>query len=281
MSAKRKKLFFQTVWMAVGILMFIALMMPLYWMLCSSFMSTTEIFDRPPHLIPPHPTLKAYKDILNMPTVDVMHAFKNSFIIAFGCMIISVTLSVPAAYALAKRKMKGSGIIILVFLISQMLPEVFTLTPYLAIFRKLGLYNTYFAPMIACCTLAVPFCVIMLRPYFLTVPQELEDAARIDGCSHWKAFVKVMMPIASPGIAVAFVFSFLFAYGDMMYSLNLTNDSTMWPVTTGIYSAVGRYGMAWDRGMAFACLIVLPVFVIFLLLQRYIVEGLTSGSVKG
>ncbi len=162
-----------------------------------------------------------------------------------------------------------------------MLPQVFTLVPDFIIFKSVGIYNTYWAPIFANCTVAIPFSILMLRTYFLSIPKEVDDAALIDGCNHFQSFLKIMMPMASTGIVVSFVFSFLFGYADMMFSLTFINDSRMWPVTTGIYNVVGRYGIEWSRAMAFGCLAVAPVVLIFLLMERYIVEGLASGAVKG
>ena len=196
-------------------------------------------------------------------------------------MAISVVLFTMASYGLARFNIKGKILIIFLFLVSQMLPQVFTLVPDFIIFKSVGIYNTYWAPIFANCTVAIPFSILMLRTYFLSIPKEVDDAALIDGCNHFQSFLKIMMPMASTGIVVSFVFSFLFGYADMMFSLTFINDSRMWPVTTGIYNVVGRYGIEWSRAMAFGCLAVAPVVLIFLLMERYIVEGLASGAVKG
>ena len=113
------------------------------------------------------------------------------------------------------------------------------------------------------------------------IPTEIDEAARIDGCNAFQSFIRVMLPMSANGLAVTFVFSFLFGYQDMMYSLTYVTDSAMWPVTTGIYNVVGRYGVEWCRAMAFGCMAVLPVILIFVFMQKYIVQGLTAGAVKG
>lgn len=121
----------------------------------------------------------------------------------------------------------------------------------------------------------------MMRAFFVGIPTEIDEAARIDGCNAFQSFIRVMLPMSANGLAVTFVFSFLFGYQDMMYSLTYVTDSTMWPVTTGIYNVVGRYGVEWCRAMAFGCMAVLPVILIFVFMQKYIVQGLTAGAVKG
>lgn len=166
-------------------------------------------------------------------------------------------------------------------MISQMLPQIATLVPNFIIFQKLGIYNTYLSPIFADATLGIPFCILMMRTYFLSVPHEIDEAARVDGCNSLQSFGMVVLPMCKGGVVVAFVFSFLFAYSDLVYSLTYVNNSDKWPVTVGIYNAIGRYGTAWTQAMAFSTIVVLPIIIIFILMQNYIVEGLTAGSVKG
>ncbi|WP_195283482.1 carbohydrate ABC transporter permease [Harryflintia acetispora] len=282
MSAKTKKQFFKVFWIVVGIVCFLIMMFPLYWMFSCSLKTENEIFARPPYYLPPNPNLDAYiSQLAKVEQFPIIASFKNSFIISVATMAISVVLSTMASYGLARFNIKGKNLIIFLFLVSQMLPQVFTLVPDFIIFKSVGIYNTYWAPIFANCTVAIPFSILMLRTYFLSIPKEVDDAALIDGCNHFQSFLKIMMPMASTGIVVSFVFSFLFGYADMMFSLTFVNDSSMWPITTGIYNVVGRYGIEWSRAMAFGCLAVAPVVLIFLLMERYIVEGLASGAVKG
>ncbi|PWM38353.1 MAG: carbohydrate ABC transporter permease [Clostridiales bacterium] len=282
MSAKTRKQFFKVFWIVVGVVCFLIMMFPLYWMISCSLKTESEIFARPPYYFPPNPNLDAYiTQLSNVEQFPIINSFKNSMIISLATMAISVVLSTMASYGLARFNIKGKNLIIFLFLVSQMLPQVFTLVPDFIIFKSVGIYNTYWAPIFANCTVAIPFSILMLRTYFLSIPKEVDDAALIDGCNHFQSFLKIMMPMASTGIVVSFVFSFLFGYADMMFSLTFINDSRMWPVTTGIYNVVGRYGIEWSRAMAFGCLAVAPVVLIFLLMERYIVEGLASGAVKG
>ena len=140
-------------------------------------------------------------------------------------LVLSVALSVPAAYGLARFRLKGKKVIILAFVVTQMLPSVFLLTPIVySIQTDWDLYNTYLPPIICDSTIAVPFAVLILRTYFLSIPKELDDSAKIDGCNHFTAFLRIMVPIAYPGIIVAAVFSFLFAWGDLIYGLTFINN---------------------------------------------------------
>jgi len=265
----------------IAVICFLIMIFPLYWMFTSSLKEETSIFASPPELFPLNPSLSAFTTQLSMTTFDIPRALLNSFLISGSTMIISAILSIMAAYGLARFKIRGFKIIIFLFLVSQMLPQIFTLIPNFIIFKKIGIYNTYWAPILSNCTLAIPFCVLMMRTYFIGIPKEIDEAARIDGCNSLQSFFRVMLPMCSGGVIVCFVFSFLFGYGDMVYSLTYVSDSTKWPVTTGIYNVVGRYGIEWSRSMAFGSMVVLPVVLIFIFMQKYIVAGLTNGSVKG
>ncbi|NLJ30041.1 MAG: carbohydrate ABC transporter permease [Clostridiales bacterium] len=265
----------------VAILLFVVMIFPLYWMITASFKKEVDIFLSPPQFFPVNPSLQAYTAQLTSNVFDIFQGLGNSMFISCVTMVLAASLSILAAYGLARFRIHGKKVILLLFLISQMLPQVATLVPNFLIFKSIGLYNTYGASIFADATLGIPFCVLMMRTYFLSVSKEIDEAARIDGCTSFQSFVRIMLPICSGGIAVSFVFSFLFAYSDLIYSLTYINDSTKWPVTVGIYNAIGRYGTAWSQAMAFGMITILPILLIFIFMQKYIIEGLTAGSVKG
>lgn len=253
---------------------------PVFWIIISSLKTDSEIFQYPPTFLPAKPTLSAY---LNQIVGDysILKGLKNSFIISGLSCILSMTLAVPAAYGLARFEIKGRKIFILSFLITQMLPVTLLLTPLFLIFRNMNILNTYLGPILANATTAIPFVVIILRTYFQKLPRELDDAALIDGCSNFKTFYKIMLPISQSGLVTAGVFSFLFAWNDLIYSLTFIGSQSARPLTAGIYNFISKYGIQWNNIMAFSTLIVLPVILIFIFLQKYIVAGLTAGSVKG
>lgn len=271
-----KKSFYLTIG---AILICIFFLFPLYWMLVSSLKTDTEIFKNPTAIFPSKLYFGAYLNQFHTNN-SLIKGFANSTIISLGTTILSTILVVPAAYGLATFKFVGRKIIILLFLISQMLPPSLILTPLFVIFYKLGLLDNYLAPIIAVSTNAVPFAILILRTYFLSIPRELTEAAKIDGCNTFTAFVRIMIPIAYPGIVVGAVFSFLFAWGDLMYSLTFLRNENMQPMTLGIYNFIGKYGMQWNSILAFGTITVLPVVLIFIFLQKYIVSGMTNGAVK-
>jgi multiple sugar transport system permease protein len=250
---------------------------PLYWIVVNSFKLDSEIFAGTPTLWPQKFTLTAYYDQLHNLSVTM----KNSCIIAIGSMALSLCLSVPAAYGLARYKVKGMKIFVLIFLVTQMLPASLVLTPLFLIFSKLGFLNTYLAPILSTATISIPFIILMLRPGFLSLPKELEDAAKIDGCNAIRTFIKIAIPIAKPTVITAACFSFVFAWNDLAYSMTFNTKEIMRPMTAAIYTFMNQYGTKWNSIMAFGVLLILPSCIIFVTMQKYIVEGMTSGSVKG
>lgn len=169
---------------------------------------------------------------------------------------------------------------ILFFLITQMLPSTLVLTSLYIMFSKIGLLNTYWAPILADATLGILFSIIILRTYFLSIPKELDEAANIDGCGHWKSFFLIMLPIAKPGVVVVAVFSFVYAWGDLIYGITFITNPNMRPITSSIYNYVQQYQTLWNSTMAFGIIAISPVVLIFIFMQRYIVSGLTNGAVK-
>ncbi|RST79993.1 carbohydrate ABC transporter permease [Blautia sp. SG-772] len=263
----------------VGLCIFAVLIFPLYWMVVTALKTQTDIFAIPTPLWPKNLYLDAFKEQLSL-SGDTLRGFKNSAIIAVGATAISTILAIPAAYGLARFRFKAKKGLILFFLITQMLPSTLVLTPLYIMFSKMGLLNTYVAPMLADATLGIPFSIIILRTYFISIPKELDEAANIDGCGHIKSFFMIMLPIAKPGVVVAAVFSFVYAWGDLIYGITFITNPNMRPITSSIYNYVQQYQTLWNSTMAFGIIAISPVILIFIFMQKYIVSGLTNGAVK-
>ncbi|MCR5581914.1 MAG: carbohydrate ABC transporter permease [Pseudobutyrivibrio sp.] len=276
MKRERKE---NTISFIVGFLIFIILMFPLYWMIVTALKTQVEIFQVPTPLWPRDLTLEAFKSQFAESSAT-MQGFKNSFLIAFCAMAISTILSIPAAYGLARFRFGSKKLLILFFLMMQMLPSTLILTPLYIMFSKMGLLNNYLAPILADATLGIPFSIIILRTYFLSIPKELDEAAAIDGCNPVTSFFKIMLPIAKPGVVVAAVFSFVYAWGDLIYGITFMTDPNMRPITSNIYNYVQQYQTLWNATMAFGLVAIFPIVLIFIFMQKYIVSGLTNGAVK-
>jgi multiple sugar transport system permease protein len=267
-------------YVVLGACIFVVLMFPLYWMLVTSLKTQLEIFSIPTPLWPRALTFESYARQMAASS-DTLQGFRNSLVIALGAAAISTVLAIPAAYGLARFRFKARKPFILIFLITQMLPSTLVLTSLYIMMSRMNLLNTYWAPIIGDATLGIPFSVIILRTYFISIPKEMDEAAKIDGCTALGAFARVMLPIAKPGITVSIVFSFVYAWGDLIYGLTFILNPVMRPITSSIYNYVQQYQTLWNSTMAFGIIAIFPVILIFIFMQRYIVSGLTNGAVKG
>jgi multiple sugar transport system permease protein len=266
---------------AVSVLVLIVIMFPIYWMVVTSFKTEIEIFRVPPTLFPKVLNTDSYAAQLRHGDFNMFLSFRNSFTISFSAMLIALALAIPASYGIARFQFKGKRIFILSFLISQMLPVSVILTPMFIIFRDLHLLNKHLSAILADATIGIPFSILVLQSFFASIPKELEDAARIDGCNRFLSFLLVFIPIAFPGVIVCAVFSFLYGWGDLAYGMTFLQDQAMRPITAGMFNFLGQYGTKWSYLTAFAVVTILPVTLIFVFMQKYIISGLTSGAVKG
>lgn len=252
---------------------------PIYWMITTSIKPIQDIFSTPPIIIPKVIQFDAYiKNLIE--DQSLLPYLKNSFIIATGTVLLTLLIALPSAYALARFKLKGTSIFLLILLITQMIPGIMTAMPLFILFSKIDLLNSYWALIIGNTTTALPFAIIVMRPFFLSIPRGLEDAAVIDGCNAFTAFIRVILPLTKPAVLTVGTFSFLFAWGDLIFALTLATDEKIRPLTMGITKFIGQYGTQWDNLMAVSTIATAPIIIVFLLLQKYIVSGITAGSDK-
>ena len=249
---------------------------PLYMLAMTSFKSNNEILIV--SFLPLYPTVDPW---LNQLTSDeFLHSVRNSFGIATFAMCLSFLFGVAAGYGMARYYIPGKSGILLTFLITQMMPASVLLMPMFLMFSRLGWLNTYHAPAIAITSGSIPFIVVTLRPYFMTIPKSLEDAARIDGCNAFTAFLRIMMPVIRTGLITIIAITFLHGWNDLIFSMTFNTDVTMRPLTANISRYQDQYGTRWNMLMAYGMILVTPVTLAFIFLQKYIIGGLTAGSVK-
>ncbi len=265
----------------ISIIILCVLLFPLFWIFVTSLKTEQEIFRIPPTFYPHKLNLGSYAAQIETGDFNMFRAFGNSFIISIGAMLIAVVLAVPASYAIAKYHFVGRNAMLLGFLVTQMLPVSVLLTPMFIMFKGMNVYNTWISAILADATLGIPFSVLILKNYFASIPKELEEAAYIDGCGRFKAFLKVLIPVAKPGIVVCAIFSFLYSWGDLAYGMTFILDQKKRPITAGIFNFMGQYGTTWSYLTAFAIVTIIPVALIFIFMQKYIIAGMTSGAVKG
>jgi multiple sugar transport system permease protein len=265
---------------AGGIVIVGLYLFPVYWMIATSLKSSGQIFDIPPRIIPSPATVESYSSaVVNNP--DVTRAMFNSLVISVGAGILTLVLAAPAAYALARLRLRFAAAMVLALLISQLLPSVVVAGPLFVIFSRLGVINSYLALILADTSVALPFAIIILRPMFLSIPTDLEDAARVDGCTRARAFWHVILPLVRPGLITAGTFAFLLTWGEFVFGLSLTTSDEMQPVTAALNRFIGQYGTNWNDLMAVSTTVALPVIALFAAIQRFIVGGLTVGATKG
>lgn len=263
----------------IAIFIMIVFLFPVYWMAKTSVTPITELYHNPPHIVPVKATLDAYINNF-IRNKDMIGYIGNSVIIAVGTMLLSLLLAVPAAYALARLSIKGKAVIMILLLSIQMLPGIMMAMPLFMMFSKVNLTDNFVGLIFADLIHALPFAIITLRPFFLSLPGGLEEAAMIDGCNKFTSFTKIILPLVTPGLLTVAVFCFLFGWGDFIFALTLTTGNSVRPLTLGLYRFIGQYGTEWNNLMAVATLAALPIIVIFISMQKYVVGGMTAGSMK-
>lgn len=265
----------------ISVIVLCILLFPVFWTLITSLKTEQEIFQNPPTFYPHVLNTKSYAAQVETGDFNMFRSFLNSFIISLGAMVIAVLLAVPASYAIARYRFKGRNGMLLCFLITQMLPVSVLLTPMFIMFRNMHLYNTWGASILSDATIGIPFSILILKNYFSSIPKDLEEAAWVDGCNKFVTFIRILVPIAKPGIIVCAIFSFLYAWGDLAYGMTFILDQQKRPITAGIFNFMGQYGTRWSYLTAFAIVTIIPVSLIFIFMQKYIIAGMTSGAVKG
>jgi multiple sugar transport system permease protein len=260
---------------------------PLLWLFSASLTTQVELYAVPPHWIPQHPTLQNYLDIVfpSLAASSVPRTFAtsiwNSIKIASAVTVICIVIGSLAAYALVRIPFKFSRTIQLGILATRMIPEVSLILPLFIIASSLQLINKPIVLIIAYLTFALPYAIWLMAAYFQTVPIELEDAARLDGCTRLGILFQVIMPISVPGLVSTAMFVFLVAWDEFFYALIFTSTLAAKTAPVAIAEFVGRYVVNINGMMAGGLLAALPPVVLALIFQRYIISGMTAGAVKG
>lgn len=254
---------------------------PVVWMILTSFKSNNEFFAYPPVFIPRSFALTNYINALPFPPEGRggLQGLRDSLIISLATMIVSVTVGTLAAYSFARYKTGGENLSFWV-LSTRMFPPVATALPLFLLFRQFKLLDTHLALIVANTIFNLPFVIWLLIGFFEDIPIELEEAALIDGASPFTAFWQIALPLITPGLVATALFSFIFAWNEFMFSLLLTRRDVR-TLTIIVPSLVGGHEILWGEVAAVGTIAIIPGVVLALLLQRYLVRGLTLGAVKG
>jgi len=260
------------------ILVSIYAILPFIWMLSTSLKTEAEAFRVPPTWIPIKCTLDAYVSMWTKKHFGIY--FLNSTVISLATAVLSTFFGALAGYGFSRFVFKGRKFLIGFFLATQMLPGVLLVGPYFKILSKFGLYDTRTGLVIAFLTICLPFSTWMMKGFIDRVPDALDQAALVDGCSRLGVFFRVILPISAPGMVATIIFAFLLAWGDLLWVICLTSTESMVTVTLGIARTVGEFQIMWPMLMAGALMGGMPAIILYLLLQRLLVQGLTAGAVK-
>lgn len=252
---------------------------PVFWMISVSLRANGEIFKIPPAWLPPEVTGEAYARIVG--STDHLRVFANSYLVALAVTVISLALAILAAYSFSRFDFRGSRVIQFFIVGTQMVPPVSLIIPYFILITTLKLYNTYPGLILTYTAFVLPFATLMLLSYFNTIPQDLEEAAMVDGCTRTGALVRIVLPIVRPGLVATGVYGFLLAWNEFLFAVTLTRSPDMRLVPVALASLAGEHAYQWNVMMAFSVLACVPLFAGFLFFERYLISGLTLGAVKG
>ena len=258
----------------VGLFFFL----PYLYMILTALKPKGEIQKIPIGYLPTEWHWKNFKEVWQI--IPLAHYLRSSFLISIGATLIVLLLSIPAAYYVARNQFKGRNIFLLIVLATQMFPATSVI---IGIFReivKFKLVDTYLALILVYAAFSMAFSIWILSSFFASIPKEIEEAAWIDGASRLGTLIKVILPLALPGIVTAFIFSFIAAWNEFVIALTLTSTPDREPLTVGLTSLIGQYQVQWNYMFTGSLIGIIPVVILFASIEKYLVGGLTAGSVK-
>ncbi|MGP3964052.1 carbohydrate ABC transporter permease [Nonomuraea sp. 3N208] len=261
---------------ALGVVLVGLMLFPVYWMFNVSLTKTSDMRADPPHWFPWDPTFEGYTAAFG----QQLPALATSLFIGLGTVALTLVVSLPAGYSLAKLRPLGARGIDFLLLVAQMIPAVVMAMGFYAIYIRLGMLNTVAGLIVADSTLAVPFGVLLFRAFMASIPAELMAAAQIDGASTWRTFRSIILPLSRNSVITVSLFAFLWAWSDFIFASTLNRNSDVIPITLGIFRYIGNNTTQWNSIMATAVIASIPAAFLLVLAQRYIAAGVTAGAVK-
>ena len=259
-----------------GVVIVAVMLFPLYWMLDASFLRPQDLVSPTPIWFPLHGTLAGYRNVLGSQGGHLL----VSLVVSLGTVLVTLLIAAPAAYGMAKLRVPGRRLLLFALLVAQMIPGIVMANSFYIAANSLGLVNSPIALILADSTLAVPFATLILHSFLRGVPDELGEAAAIDGASRLRTFVSVILPVARNAVITAGLFSFLFAWADFLFAVTLTTQDNRAPVTVGIYRFIGANVTQWNSVMATGVIASIPAALLLIIAQRYVAAGIGSAATK-
>lgn len=279
MTAKTKKRVGKVIVYVLLLAGSILCLMPLLWMIRSSLMTNVEIFMIPIHWIPKKFRWENYQEVFT--TLPFLTYYANSLKLVFFVVTGAVITSSLCAYGLSRVRWGGRNIVFACIMGSMMLPTAVTIIPTFLMFRKIGLTNSLIPLIIPAWLGGGAFYIFLLRQFFLSIPRDMDEAAYLDGATHLQIYAKIILPLTKPALVVVGMFAFMNTWNDFLGPLIYLNSDSKYTVALGLQLFIGSYRAEWQLMMAAACLVVIPAIVVFMLGQRYLIEGITMTGVKG
>jgi len=266
------------------ILISIAVLYPVLWVLGMA-LTDSQAFSMDPNPLPEAPTLDNFREVIGTQDASGGWLFGrqllNSLIVSVATAVVGISLATTAGYAMSRWAFPGRDTSLQVFLLTQMFPGVVMAIPLYILLDEAGLLDSLAGLALVYATTAIPFCTWNMKGYFDTIPIELEEAATMDGASRWDTFTRIVLPLSRPALVVTGLFSFMTAWNEFILAATFMNDERAFTLPVVLQSYVGDYGTEWGRFAAGAVVVSVPVMVLFFLLQKHLVAGLTAGGVKG
>jgi len=260
----------------IGLILTAIMLFPVYWMVNVSFTRTEDMRRTPPSLIPWPGTLAGYRAVID----QQLPYLGTSLVIGLGTVLLTLVLAAPAGYSLAKLRPRGGGALSFVLLMAQMIPGIIMAIGFYAIYLSLGLLNTLPGLIVADSTIAVPFGVLMFTAFMSGIPNEIMQAARVDGAGPIRTFIAIVLPLSRNAVVTVSLFAFLWAWSDFIFASTLDGGGGRQPITIGIYHYIGNNNQEWNSIMATAVVASVPTALLLVLAQRYVAAGVTAGAVK-
>jgi multiple sugar transport system permease protein len=256
----------------------VSFLFPLYWQVVTSLKTRENTFAVPPQLFPNPLSLEYYKWVIDNP---FMLSVRNSVIVSSSTTLICLVTSTLASYALARLRIPGNRIILLGVLVVSMLPAMALLGPLYLMFKQLKLINTFVGLIIAYTAFFLPFTMWFLTSFFKTIPVELEESAEIDGCTPFQALYKIIIPLSAPAVFTVMILVFIFSWNEFLVSFTLMSTDPVRTYPVGLVMMQGQWEVPWGEMMAAATIVAVPIITLVLVAQRFIIQGLTAGALKG
>lgn len=260
----------------IGFVATAIMLFPVYWMINVSLTPDQDIRKTPPHLFPADATLAGYRQVLG----QQLPYLGTSLLVGLGTVTLTLALSAPAGYALAKLRPRGGAAVTFALLVAQMIPGIIMAMGFYAVYLDLGIINTAWGLVVADSTIAVPFGVMIFTAFMSGIPAEVLAAARVDGAGQWRTFRSIVMPLSRNAIVTVGLFAFLWAWSDFIFASTVDSGGGLQPITLGIYHYIGNNDQQWNAVMATAVIASVPAAVLLVLAQKYISAGVTAGAVK-